>query len=284
MPKKRLILVSALSGAGRSAALAVLSDHGYLASDAVPPSAWPAVLGASKGDRVAIGWPIAPGDGEDQRQPVLPPDWSVAHVFLEADEATLLRRYSEARRVHPFDRGNGLPDALQRERQRAVSRRAMADEVFDTSGLRLPQLRRLIAGLSGDTGSILTLRVLSFGYRNGLPPEADLVIDLRWLRNPHYAAELRECTGRDQAVAEYVAADPDFPAFSDQLRQLLTLIVQRQADEGRAYFTIALGCTGGRHRSVFLAERVGQWLTEWGYVANVVHRDTPFDCITRSST
>ena len=273
MAQKRLILVSGLSGAGRSTALAALSDLGFQASDAVPTSVWPLLLQAEGVTRVAVGWPTSSAEGEEAL-PELPADWTLTHVFLEADEATLLRRYSEARRVHPFDRGEGLTDALRQERCKAHARRSMADKVIDTTALRLPELRESMANLVEGGGPGPTLRVMSFGYRNGLPPEADLVIDLRWLRNPYYDPALREQTGVDAGVAAYVAADPDFPAFFNDLQQLLTLIVRRQADEGRAYFTIAMGCTGGRHRSVFMAERLGQWLAETGHPAKVVHRDT----------
>ena len=273
MAQKRLILVSGLSGAGRSTALAALSDLGFQASDAVPTSVWPLLLQAEGVTRVAVGWPTSSAEGEEAL-PELPADWTLTHVFLEADEATLLRRYNEARRVHPFDRGEGLTDALRQERSKAHARRSMADKVIDTTALRLPELRESMANLVEGGGRGPTLRVMSFGYRNGLPPEADLVIDLRWLRNPYYDPALREQTGVDAGVAAYVAADPDFPAFFNDLQQLLTLIVRRQADEGRAYFTIAMGCTGGRHRSVFMAERLGQWLVETGYPATVVHRDT----------
>jgi UPF0042 nucleotide-binding protein len=273
MAQKRLIIVSGLSGAGRSTALAALSDLGFQASDAVPTSVWPLLLQAEGVTRVAVGWPTSSADGEEVL-PEVPADWTLTHVFLEADEATLLRRYSEARRVHPFDRGEGLTDALRQERSKAHARRSMADKVIDTTALRLPELRESMANVIEGGGRGPTLRVMSFGYRNGLPPEADLVIDLRWLRNPYYDPALREQTGVDAGVAAYVAADPDFPAFFSDLQQLLTLIVRRQADEGRAYFTIAMGCTGGRHRSVFMAERLGQWLAETGHPAKVVHRDT----------
>jgi len=273
MAQKRLIIVSGLSGAGRSTALAALSDLGFQASDAVPTSVWPLLLQAEGVTRVAVGWPTSSAEGEEAL-PELPADWTLTHVFLEADEATLLRRYSEARRVHPFDRGEGLTDALRQERSKAHARRSMADKVIDTTALRLPELRESMANLVEGGGRGPTLRVMSFGYRNGLPPEADLVIDLRWLHNPYYDPALREQTGVDAGVAAYVAADPDFPAFFSDLQQLLTLIVRRQADEGRAYFTIAMGCTGGRHRSVFMAERLGQWLAETGHPAKVVHRDT----------
>ena len=273
MAQKRLIIVSGLSGAGRSTALAALSDLGFQASDAVPTSVWPLLRQAEGVTRVAVGWPTSSAEGEEAL-PELPADWTLTHVFLEADEATLLRRYSEARRVHPFDRGEGLTDALRQERSKAHARRSMADKVIDTTALRLPELRESMANLVEGGGRGPTLRVMSFGYRNGLPPEADLVIDLRWLHNPYYDPALREQTGVDAGVAAYVAADPDFPAFFSDLQQLLTLIVRRQADEGRAYFTIAMGCTGGRHRSVFMAERLGQWLAETGHSAKVVHRDT----------
>ena len=161
MAQKRLILVSGLSGAGRSTALAALSDLGFQASDAVPTSVWPLLLQAEGVTRVAVGWPTSSAEGEEAL-PELPADWTLTHVFLEADEATLLRRYSEARRVHPFDRGEGLTDALRQERSKAHARRSMADKVIDTTALRLPELRESMANLveGGRPGADLARHVV----------------------------------------------------------------------------------------------------------------------------
>ena len=271
---RRVFILSSLSGAGRTTALAVLSDIGFIASDSVPVELWPQFLAQSGDADVAFGWPLRPHDDPEPSLPQWPDGVSVHHVFLTADLEILRRRYNETRRVHPFDRGAGLLDALEAERAASQSRRGMADEVIDTTGVKLTDLRVAIAGMAGPKTDQLQIRTQSFSYRSGLPLDADMVFDVRWLRNPHYDPDLRPRTGKDQAVADYIRADEKFAAFETHLRGLLTLTADRQQQEGKAYFTVAFGCTGGKHRSVYFAEQAAHWLEALGYTVSVVHRDT----------
>lgn len=267
---KQLIIFSGLAGAGRTTALAVLSDLGFQATDALPPSLWPAVLAEAKGDRLAFGWPIA---SEAEPLPVLPDDVEVRHVFLTADNETLRRRYNEARRPHPKDKGEGLLEALARERSLAGPQQQVADTTIDTSGLKLAEFRAAIAALVEGQGQPVLFRCLSFSYRYGLPSDADMVFDMRWLRNPHYDAALRPKTGQDAAVGAYIEADEDFAAFDQSLKALVDTVCRRQQLEGKAYFTLAFGCTGGKHRSVFMAERLGRYLNDLKQRVQIQHRD-----------
>ena len=272
---RRVFIFSSLSGAGRTTALAVLSDLGFIASDSVPVDLWPEFLAQSGEADVALGWPLRPD--EDLHRPALPAwpdDLKVHHVFLTADLEILRRRYTETRRVHPFDRGEGLLDALEAEKAASEPRRAMADEVIDTTGVKLTDLRAAIAGLAEPKTDNLQIRCLSFSYRAGLPMDADMVFDVRWLQNPHYDPDLRPRTGKDAEVAAYIRADEKFDEFITHLRGLLTLTADRQKQEGKAYFTVAFGCTGGKHRSVFFAEQAAEWLSALGYNVSAVHRDT----------
>lgn len=270
MPR-RLVIVSGLSGAGRTIALAVLSDLGFQASDAVPPKLWPALLDASPDQDLALGWPLS--RRSDDPLPAFPDDTTVTHLFLSADTETLRRRYNETRRVHPFDDGRGLMAAIEAEEQAALSRRALADEVRDTTGVKLADFRASVAALFEPGHSAFQICVQSFSYRMGLPAEADMVFDVRWLRNPYYNLDLRPKTGQDPAVGDYIRDDTGFADFESHLRALLSLITKRQVKEGKAYFTIAFGCTGGKHRSVYIAEAASSWLREAGCTVRTVHRD-----------
>ncbi len=269
---KRVFIISGLSGAGRTTALGILSDMGFVASDSVPVALWSAFVRESKADDIALGWPLT----QDQDPPL--PDWPTDvrahHIFLSADPETLRRRYNESRRVHPFDRGQGLLDALEAEQAASLPRRRLADEVMDTTGVKLTDLSAAISALAGPQTDHLQIRAQSFSYRSGLPLDADMVFDVRWLRNPHYDLDLRPRTGKDRAVADYIRADDAFEDFQTHLRGLLSVTAARQQQEGKAYFTVAFGCTGGKHRSVFFAEQAGEWLRAMGYAVSVVHRDT----------
>ncbi len=269
---KRVFIISGLSGAGRTTAFGILSDMGFVASDSVPVALWSAFVRESKADDIALGWPLT--QDEDPVLPDWPADVRVHHIFLSADPETLRRRYNESRRVHPFDRGQGLLDALEAEQAASLPRRRLADEVMDTTGVKLTDLSAAISALAGPQTDHLQIRAQSFSYRSGLPLDADMVFDVRWLRNPHYDLDLRPRTGKDRAVADYIRADDAFEDFQTHLRGLLSVTAARQQQEGKAYFTVAFGCTGGKHRSVFFAEQAGEWLRAMGYAVSVVHRDT----------
>ena len=269
----RVVLVSGLSGAGKASILRALEDAGYEAVDNPPLTMVPDL--ARRTDRpLAIGLD-ARSRGFDaglvlatlaglRQDPTLFPEL----VYAAADETTLLRRYTETRRRHPLSPQGRVVDGIAAEAALTQTLRDAADLVLDTSGLPLADLRRLIEqrfrpeAAGSDTGIRLCVALTSFAFPAGLPREADMVFDARFLRNPHYDAILRPRTGLDATVAAYVEADPDFAQFFDGIVGLLRLVLPRFVQEGKRYATIAVGCTGGRHRSVRIVERLAQVLRD----------------------
>jgi UPF0042 nucleotide-binding protein len=263
------VLVTGLSGAGRSSILRVLEDMGYEAVDNPPLTLTEELV--SRGERpVAIGLD-ARSRGFDaaavlstierlRLNQALRPEL----VFAYADEDALLRRYTETRRRHPLAPGGRVLDGITQEIAMTAPLREAADLVIDTSDTSLPALRRLVESRFACSGLGLTVSLISFAYPRGLPREADLVFDARFLRNPHYDPYLRPRTGMDPEVAAYVEADPDFQAFFDQIEAMLRLLLPRFVQEGKKYVTIAVGCTGGRHRSVRIVEKLADQLTGKG--------------------
>ncbi len=201
-------------------------------------------------------------------------DIAIQLLFLDCDSEALQRRYTESRRPHPLAPDRPVKDGISEERKRLGWVRDSADVVIDTSALSPHQLKQLLGGHFALGRSLDTrLSVMSFSYRRGLPREADLVFDARFLRNPHYQPALRSLTGRDRAVGRFVDADPAFAPFFSGLTGLLAPLLPRFEQEGKSYLTIAIGCTGGKHRSVLVAERLAQWLGRHGRAAIVRHRD-----------
>lgn len=281
-----VVLVTGLSGAGKATSMKALEDLGYETIDNLPLALLGALLspGADHPARgVAINVDIrSRGFNADQflrRVESLRsrPDLDLQLLFVDCAEGVLAQRYTETRRRHPMAEDRPVPDGIALEQRLMFPVRDEADEVIDTTLLSTNDLKRLIAGLFPlDEYAGLTVTVMSFSYKKGLPREADLVFDVRFLANPHWVPELRPGTGRDPGVAAHVAADPAFPEFDDRVTGLLTFLVPLYRREGKSYLTIAFGCTGGRHRSVFMAERVGRVLREGGHRVTVIHRDTVF--------
>jgi UPF0042 nucleotide-binding protein len=208
-------------------------------------------------------------------------DIAATLLYVTAEDEVLLRRFTETRRRHPLAPGGSLgsrvADGIAREQALLAPLRDAADMVVDTSDLPLPALRQLIERRFRPDGSPgLAIQLLSFAYPKGLPREADLVFDVRFLRNPHYVPELKPLTGRDREVAAHVEADPDFPGFWTRLTAFLDPLLPRYVAEGKKYLTVALGCTGGRHRSVLVAERLADHLRSLGWRADVTHRELGF--------
>jgi UPF0042 nucleotide-binding protein len=277
----RLLVVTGMSGAGRSTALKALEDMGYEAVDNLPLSLLPALVGPQTPRA-----PLAVGVDVRTRDFAVPAlvealDRLVAEhgldlniIFLDCADELLERRYTETRRRHPLAAERPVADGIRLERQRVWPLRERADLVIDSAALTPGDLKRLLHGnfaLDAEPG--IALHVTSFAYRHGLPRDADLVFDVRFLRNPHYVDALRKLTGRDPAVGAYIEADPDFHRLFDMLASWLDALLPRYESEGKSYLTIAFGCTGGRHRSVYCAERLAARLRASGRRVELAHRD-----------
>ena len=196
-------------------------------------------------------------------------------IFLEASNTALVRRFSETRRPHPLAPNRSASEGIRDERARMKTIRRMADEIVDTSDMTVHELRQFFMGLSRDRGrSGLMVTVLSFGYKHGVPMDADLLFDVRCLPNPHFVRALRQRTGRDRAVVEFMERDASTREFIEQLEQYVRFVLPHYVAEGKSYLTIGIGCTGGRHRSVMIAERVRKALADVaGARVRVRHRD-----------
>ncbi len=279
---EQVILVTGMSGAGRSTALKVLEDIGYEAVDNLPLSLLPALVagGRGRGRPLAIGVDIRTRDFgvdpflEELDRLMNDPRFAVRTLFLDCDDEVLMRRFTETRRRHPLAADRPLPDTIRLERRLLARLRDRADLVIDSTNKSQWELKAALSErfrLERDQG--LSLFVTSFSFRHGLPREADLVFDVRFLTNPHYDPVLRPLTGQDAPVDAAVAADPDFPAFFERLTGMLQVLLPRYRREGKSYLTIAIGCTGGRHRSVAVTERLTRWLADAGWDVHPHHRD-----------
>lgn len=269
-----VVVVTGLSGAGKASILRVLEDLGYDAVDNPPLTLVETLLNRSERP-VAVGLD-ARSRGFDATGVIATldrvranPAFRTSLVFATADTPVLLRRFTETRRRHPLAPDGRVIDGIGIESKLMVHLRDAADLVLDTSELPLPALRRTVEerfGLKGAAGrrAVLTVTLMSFAFPAGLPREADMVFDARFLRNPHYDPILRPMTGFDDQVARYVEADPDFEAFFASIQTLLRLVLPRFVQEGKKYATIAVGCTGGRHRSVRIVERLTPLLAQLG--------------------
>ncbi|MDP9005494.1 MAG: RNase adapter RapZ [Actinomycetota bacterium] len=276
------IVITGLSGAGRSQAANVLEDLGWFVIDNLPPALIDKVseLAQAPGtsiERVALV--IGPRAGLEELSTGLASlratGARVRIVFLEASDKVLVQRFTDTRRRHPLADGEGIVETIERERATLAPVKAAADVVVDTTDLNVHQLReRIVALLDLDrTSEAMQTTVLSFGYKHGLPLDADLVIDCRFLPNPHWVEHLRARTGDDPEVRDYVMAFPETTEFLRRLEHLLELVLPAYLQEGKSYLTLALGCTGGRHRSVVIAHEVAQRLRQRGFNASLVHRD-----------
>jgi UPF0042 nucleotide-binding protein len=277
------VVITGLSGAGRSEAAKVLEDVGYFVIDNLPPSligrvAELAMVGRERA-RVALvmdarGGAFAADVSELNRALVQLRALQVnlRVVYLEASDEVLVRRFEATRRRHPVA-GDRVVESIALERDLLRELRAAADLVLDTSDLNVHELRdKMRAAFADDAGGLL-VTVASFGFKYGLPLDADMVVDVRFLPNPHWVPELRPLTGQAAAVRDYVLQQPAAGAFLERLEGLLELALPGYVQEGKQYLTIAIGCTGGKHRSVVLAEELADWLGRRDYRSHVTHRD-----------
>jgi UPF0042 nucleotide-binding protein len=277
------IVLTGLSGAGKSQAIRALEDLGYFCVDNLPTTLIPtlAKLAARPGgiEKVAIVIDVRERSFLAQFPKVFKRLRAMRRlnpvlIFLEASDSALVRRFSETRRPHPLAPDRSAREGIREERARLVRIRRMADEIIDTSDMTVHELRQFFMGLSrGRSRSRLVITLLSFGYKHGIPSDADLVFDVRCLPNPHFVPALRRRTGRDRAVALFMERDESTREFMDRLEEYLRYVVPHYIAEGKSYLTVAIGCTGGRHRSVMIAERLRRALSGLGARVRVRHRD-----------
>ena len=273
-----LIIVSGLSGSGKSVALKTFEDQDYYCSDNLPINLLPdfvrSLLAGHDADaprRLAVGIDVRGQSDLSQlshwREDALAAGLDAQLLFFDATDETLLKRYADTRRRHPLSQlGLSLPEAIARERELTAPLRREADAVIDTSSLNVHQLRRrIITEFTMDHATGLSLLFESFAYKRGVPAEADFVFDARVLPNPHWDPDLRALSGREPGVRDYLEAQPDVQRYLAQLMDFLDTWLPKLSDGTRSYVTVAFGCTGGKHRSVFLAERLARHAREMGW-------------------
>ncbi len=278
------IILTGLSGSGKSQAIRALEDLGYFCVDNLPTTLIPTLAKLSlRGggiEKVAIVVDVRERNFLSQFPTVFRglrkmPRLNPVLIFLEASNAALVRRFSETRRPHPLAHDRSVSEGIREERAQLNAIRDVADEIVDTSDMTVHELRQFFMGLSRDRARApLVVTLLSFGYKHGVPVDADLVFDVRCLPNPHFVPTLRRRTGRDRAVVQFMERDASTREFMDRLEDYLRFVVPHYIAEGKSYLTIGIGCTGGRHRSGMIAERLKKALAEIGGArVRVRHRD-----------
>src|SRR6267154_815513 len=279
-----LVIITGMSGSGKASALKAFEDLGYYCVDNLPVELIPrfAELAVQSAEirRTALVVDVREGSQLEQLPGILKSVRRMIptkEVYLEASDAVLVRRFSETRRPHPLGTDAPVKSALRAERRHLGDIRSLADFVIDTSKFNVHELRAHITERfrekSAEKGILVSS--VSFGYRHGVPEDADLVFDVRFLPNPHFVPEFRALTGRDKRVAKYIRSFPQSQEFIRRISELLVYLLPHYINEGKSYLTIGFGCTGGQHRSVMIAEEVGKHLRQAGYRVKVVHRDSP---------
>jgi RNase adapter protein RapZ len=279
-----LVIITGMSGSGKASVLKAFEDLGYYCVDNLPVELIPRfaemALQSAEIRRTALVVDVREGSKFDKLPGILEAvrrTIPTKVAFLEASDAILLRRFSETRRPHPLGAHTPVNASLKAERRHLASIRALADIVIDTSKFNVHELRAHINELfrGKDSEKSILVSCVSFGYRHGVPEEADLVFDVRFLPNPHFVPAFRPLTGKDPRVARYIRSFPQTKEFIRRISDLLIYLLPHYVNEGKSYLTISFGCTGGQHRSVMIAEDVGKRLHEAGYRVKVGHRDMP---------
>jgi UPF0042 nucleotide-binding protein len=279
-----LVILTGMSGSGKLSALKAFEDLGYYSVDNLPLELVPRfadlVRQSVEIERAALVVDVREGMRLDRFPAILKKvrkTLSTRVVFLEASEDALVRRFSETRRPHPMGRGKTVVSGIREERKRLDPIRNVADIVLDTTKFNVHELRaHIIAQFERDaTDRNLTISSNSFGFKNGVPADADLVFDVRFLPNPHFVPEFRKLTGRHPKVAKYIRKFPQTQEFLDKTTEMLKFLLPHYVEEGKSYLTVAFGCTGGQHRSVFIAEEMKKRLAAEGHRVKTTHRDMP---------
>jgi len=281
---RELVIVTGISGAGKASALRAFEDLGFHAVDNLPLELLLSFAGlvvkAAEQERAVIVVDVREGKTLDRLPQILKKVKKLIPtrvVFLDCQDAVLVRRYSETRRPHPLSQMETVSRSIVEERQLLDPIRNVADTLIDTSNFNVHELRAHIQSRFGheEQSKRLLVSCLSFGFKNGVPLDADLVFDVRFLPNPHFVPEFRKRTGLDPKVADYVRGFPQTVEFLDRVTELMLYLLPHYVEEGKSYLTVAFGCTGGQHRSVMMAEEMGERLAKAGYQVKALHRDIP---------
>ncbi|HJT53375.1 MAG TPA: RNase adapter RapZ [Candidatus Angelobacter sp.] len=279
-----LVVITGMSGSGKASVMKAFEDLGYYCVDNLPIGLIPRFADLAKQsseiEKAALVTDIREGEQLRKLPAIirsLRRQTNVTVIFLEASDDVLQRRFSETRRPHPLGKGSTVKDALSQERRMLQPIRALADIVVDSSRFNVHELRAHITSkfTPGSSDKDILVSVVSFGYKAGLPEDADLLFDVRFLPNPHFVPEFRPFTGRHPRVAKYIRSFPQTQEFIDRISDLLVYLLPHYVREGKSYLTIAFGCTGGQHRSVLISEEVKKRLAKAGYRVKVTHRDSP---------
>ncbi len=279
---RHLVVLTGLSGSGKSTVLKAFEDMGFYCVDNLPVELMPVfaelhAAGEGAFSRAALMIDAREGLQLEKLPALLKhlrKDHPISLVFIEASDDALLRRYSETRRPHPLGKDNSVRESLRHERALVAPIRKLADVVIDTTQFNVHELRHFVTErFKNPDKRPLMVSVVSFGYRFGVPTDADLVFDVRFLPNPHFVPRLREFTGKDAKVRRYIRSFPQTGEFLRRIEGLLAYLIPHYIREGKSYLTIAFGCTGGKHRSVMMSEAVKKFLEKKGFPAKVVHRD-----------
>src|SRR5579884_2275736 len=281
LKQSELVIITGLSGSGKGTVLKALEDLGYYAVDNLPITLIPTfadLIGGSTIRYAAIVVDIREGESLSQFPSMfrkLRRRVPTTLLFLEADDTTIVRRFSETRRPHPLGADKSVTKSVEQERHALEPIRKLADHIINTSKFNVHELREIIGEKfsGGRNESNILIYITSFGYRHGVPPDSDLVFDVRFLPNPNYIPEFKHLSGRHPRVARYIRSFPQTTEFIDRISQLLVYLLPHYIREGKSYLTIAFGCTGGHHRSVMIASEIRKRLVEAGYKAKETHRD-----------
>src|SRR5579863_111331 len=282
VPKTELVIITGLSGSGKGTVLKALEDLGYYSVDNLPIELIPKFAQLTKDAptirRAALVVDIREGAALERFPALFKRIRKLVPtrlIFLEADEAALIRRFSETRRPHPLGADQSVALSIRSERERLEPIRKLADPIIQTSKFNVHELRETIHRTFGATRGApnILVQVNSFGYRHGVPPDSDLVFDVRFLPNPNYIPEFKDLTGRHPSVARYIRSFPQTTEFIDRISELLIYLMPHYIREGKTYLTISFGCTGGHHRSVFIASEIRKRLARAGFKVKETHRD-----------
>ena len=278
--KRKLFIITGMSGAGKSQALKMFGDLGFYCVDNLPLALFQEFASYVKNhpelQNIALGIDVREGERLKELPAILKKtmreDFTTKVIFLDASEECLIRRFSETKHKHPLHKK--LAAAIAHEHEMLKPIKVAADKVIDTTDLKLGELKEKLSELlelkkEGE----MQISVVSFGFKNGIPKDTDLVMDVRFLPNPYYVKELKEKTGLDKAVQDYILSFPDSQDFADRFADLIKYLIPRYIKEGKSYLTVAMGCTGGKHRSVFMAHQLAETLRKQGLSASEFHRD-----------